>query len=292
MADQEILFRFRSKEYTRDDLDYIREVIAQNYDLGRLHISRILARSWNWRQHNGKFRNFVVRDTLLRMEEAGLIELPPRRTHKYNKHRANKPPQVPLFDNTPLEGSVKDFPGLCVQQAAGHSKTVWKYLLHRYHYLGCPRPVGAHLCQVATLGEQVVGCLAWASAAWKIAPRDRFIGWDEDTKRRNLHLVVSNLRFLIPPWIKIEHLASKLLSLGLKELGSEWQRLYGHPLHLAETFVDVSRFQGTTYKAANWIYLGQTKGSAKKGNSYHFHGSRKAIYVYPLHSRFRRYLLS
>jgi hypothetical protein len=290
MADQDILFRFRSREYTQDDLDYIRKVIAQNYDLGRAHISRFLAQSWSWRQANGKFQNFAVRDTLLRMEEAGLIELPPPKSR--NNNRANSPSRVPLFDNTPLEGTVKDFPGLCVQQATGYSKVVWKYLLHRYHYLGSPRLVGAHLCQVAMLGEQVVGCLAWANAAWKIAPRDRFIGWDEETRRRNLSSVVSNVRFLIPPWIKIQHLASRLLSLGLKELVPEWQRLYGHPVHLAETFVDVSRFQGTTYKAANWTYLGQTKGSAKKANSYHFHGSKKAIYVYPLHPRFRRYLLA
>ena len=290
MADQDIIFKFRSKEYTQKDLDYIHQVIAQNFEQGRVYISRVLAQNWDWRQPNGKIKDFAVRDTLLRMEEAGLIKLPPPKIH--NNNNAQKPLQVPLFDNTPLEGSIKDFPGLSVHQATGNSKIIWKYLLHRYHYLGYPRVVGAHLCQVAMLGEQVVGCLAWASPAWKIAPRDQFVGWDENTRRRNLYLVVSNVRFLIPPWIKIKHLASKLLSLSIKSLGPEWQRLYGHPVHLAETFVDVSRFSGTTYKAANWIYLGQTKGSAKKGNSYNFHGAKKAIYVYPLHNKFRRWLNS
>ncbi len=290
MAAQDIIYKFRSREYTQADLNSISQVIAQNFDQGRVYISRILARDWDWRQANGKFKEFAVRDTLLRMEEAGLIELPPPKTR--NNNRANKPLQALLFDNTPREGMVKDYPEVFVHQATGYNKAIWKYLLQRHHYLGCPRVVGAHLCQVATMGEQVVACLAWASAAWKIAPRDQFIGWDEDIKRRNLHLVVSNVRFLIPPWIRIKHLASKVLALSLKGLGPEWERLYGHPVHLAETFVDVSRFQGTTYKAANWSYLGQTRGSAKKGNSYRFHGVKKAIYAYPLHSRFRRYLLS
>ncbi len=290
MADQDIIFRFRSREYTSIDLDNIRQVIGQNFDQGRTYISCVLSRKWDWRQANGKFKEFAVRDTLLRMEEAGLIELPPPRTR--NNNRANKPLQALLFDKTPREGLVKDYSEVYVHQAVGYHKAIWKYLLQRHHYLGCPRVVGAHLCQVATMGEQVVACLAWASPAWKIAPRDSFIGWDENVKRRNLHLVVSNVRFLIPPWIRIKHLASKVLSLSLKDLGPEWERLYGHPVHLAETFVDVSRFQGTTYKAANWIYLGQTKGSAKKGNSYRFHGVSKAIYVYPLRSRFRRHLLS
>ena len=290
MAARDIIFRFRSREYTQDDLACIRQVIANNFDHGRVHISRLLATAWDWRQANGKIKDFAVRDTLLRMEEAGLITLPPPKTR--NDNRAKKPLRTPLFDNTPLAGSIADYPGLRVCQAEGWSKVVCKYFLARYHYLGCPRVVGAHLCQVAMLGEQIVACLAWGSAAWKIAPRDFFIGWDEQTKRNNLHLVVSNVRFLIPPWIRIKCLASKLFSLCLRELSAQWEQLYGHPVYLAETFVDVSRFQGTTYKAANWIYLGQTKGSAKRGNSYHFHGVAKAIYVYPLHSRFRRRLAS
>ncbi len=210
MSEQEIIFRFRSREYTTDDLGDIRRVIAQNFDQGRTYISCVLARKLDWRQPNGKFKEFAVRDTLLRMEESGLIELPPRKIYN-NRNKAYKPVQAPLFNKTPLEGIVKDYPEVCVFQATGCYRAIWKYLLWRYHYLGVPRVVGAHLCQVATMGEQVVACLAWASAAWKIAPRDQFIGWDEDIKRRNLHLVVSNVRFLIPPWIRIKHLASRAL---------------------------------------------------------------------------------
>ncbi len=138
---------------------------------------------------------------------------------------------------------------------------------------------------------QVVACLSWASAAWKIKARDQFIGWEEPAKRRNLHLIANNTRFLIPDWVRVKHLASRVLSLSLKRLSADWQKIYGHPIYLAETFVDISRFQGTCYKAANWLCVGQTKGSAKKGNTYLYHGQPKAIYLYPLHPHFRRYLL-
>ena len=111
----------------------------------------------------------AVRDTLLRMEEAGLIELPPRKIYNH-KNKANKPIQAPLFDKTPREGLVKDYPEVCVQQAHGYYKSIWKYLLWRHHYLGLPKVVGAHLCQVATIDDQVVACLAWASAAACASP--------------------------------------------------------------------------------------------------------------------------
>ena len=290
MAEQKIIFKFRSREYSENDLKAIRQVISENFHLGRTQISCILARAWEWKQPNGKYKEFAVRDTLLRMQEAGLIELPP--LLKRNNNKAKKPLQAPLFDQTPHTGFVKDLPGIEVQRVSGYTKLVWEYLLQRYHYLGCPKVVGEYLCQAAMLGDQVIACLTWGSPAWKIAPRDQFIGWDEDTKRKNLHLVTSNVRFLIPPWIQVKYLASKVLALSLKSLGQDWEKLYGHPVYLAESFVDISRFQGTTYKAANWIYLGQTKGSAKRGNSYSFHGLKKAIYVYPLHAKFRRWLLS
>jgi hypothetical protein len=133
--------------------------------------------------------------------------------------------------------------------------------------------------------------LAWASAAWKVKDRDQFIGWDATTKGKNLHLIANNTRFLIPPWVKIKYLASKLLSLSVKTLSDDWQQTYSHPVYLAETFVDTARFKGICYRAANWIKVGQTKGNAKKGNDYLYHGQPKAIYLYPLHPHFRSYLL-
>jgi hypothetical protein len=164
-------------------------------------------------------------------------------------------------------------------------------LIHHYHYLGLPKLVGEHLKYLAYIDGQVVACLSFASAAWKVKHRDQFIGWEEPTKRKNLHLITNNTRLLIPSWIRVKCLASKVLSLTLRRLSRDWQQRYAHRVYLAETFVDISRFKGTCYRAANWQCVGQTKGSAKKGNEYRYHGQPKAIYLYPLHRHFRRYLV-
>ena len=131
-----------------------------------------------------------------------------------------------------------------MQLTLRNERDLWDYLVHHYHYLGQPRLVGEHLRYLAFLKGQVVACLGWASAAFKVQPRDRFIGWDIATRRKNLCFVANNVRFLILPWVHIPHLASKVLALSLRRLSRDWQTLYAHPLYLAETFVDRSRFRG------------------------------------------------
>jgi hypothetical protein len=224
------------------------------------------------------------------MEEQGLIELPKRLRPKNNLKKKSLE-QVPLFLNKPLSGSAGEYDRPCIELVQSESNYLWNYLVHHHHYLGLPKLVGENLRYLVTINGQVVACLSWASAAWKIKARDRFIGWDEETKRNNLHLIANNTRFLIPDWIKVKHLASRVLALNLRRLSEDWQKTYGHPVYLAETFVDISRFEGTCYRAANWIFVGQTKGSAKKGNAYLYHGQPKAICLYPLHRHFRRHLL-
>lgn len=286
-----IVFRYRSRELTTWDIEFIRGTITQHYDRGRSHISRMLCKSWQWRQPNGKLKEYAARDLLLRLEEKGFIKLPPRLAQK-NNAKAKSFNQIPLFVKNSLAGSVGEYPGFFLRPAGPQDNYLWNYLVHHYHYLGLQKLVGEHFRYLAFLNGQVVGCLAWASAAWKVKDRDQFIGWDETSKRKNLHLIANNTRFLILPWINVKYLASKVLSLSLKRLSHDWQKTYGHPICLAETFVDTARFKGTCYQASNWQYVGQTKGSAKKGNQYLYHGQPKAIYLYPLHRHFRRHLTS
>jgi hypothetical protein len=250
----------------------------------------MLCEAWKWVQPNGKLKEYAARDLLLRLEEQGLVELPPRLRPK-NNLKEKSFAQVPLFLHEPMEGSAGEHDVPTIEVVHSEKSYLWDYLVHHHHYLGLPKLVGEHLKYLVTINDQVVACLSWASAAWKVKARDQFIGWDELTKRRNLHLIANNTRFLIPDWVRVKHLASKVLALSLRRLNADWQRIYGHPIHLAETFVDISRFSGTCYRAANWLCVGQSKGSAKKGNSYLYHGQPKAIYLYPLHPHFRRYLL-
>ena len=160
--------------------------------------------------------------------------------------------------------------------------SLWKELMNKYHYLGYKRMPGKNIHYVATLRDRWVALLGWGSAALKCKVRDDFIGWDEKKKLERLFLLANNVRFLIFPWINIKNLASKILSLNLKRLSNDFKLLYGHPVVLVETFVDLSRYKGTCYRAANWIYLGKTKGFSKRNRHYYPNNHPKGVFVYPL----------
>jgi len=285
-----VVFRYRARQLDNEDILFIRALISEHFQRGRSYISQALCKAWQWVQPNGKLKECAARDLLLRLEEQGFIKLPARLRPKNNLKKKSFD-QVPLFVKEPIIGSVGDCDQLCVELVDSQDGYLWDYLVHHYHYLGLPKLVGEHLRYLVYINGQAAACLSWASAAWKVKVRDRFIGWDEETKRKNLHLVANNTRFLIPDWIKVKHLASKVLALNLRRLSADWQKAYGHPVYLAETFVDVSRFKGVCYRAANWIFVGQTSGSAKKGNAYLYHGQPKVICLYPLQRYFRRRLL-
>ena len=287
---QTVVFRYRSRQLDHDDIRFIQALISKHCKRGRSYISRLLCEAWQWVQPNGKLKEYAARDLLLRLEEQGFVNLPKRLRPK-NNLKAKALDQVPLFLKKPLGGSAGQYDRPCIELVQAHSSYLWDYLVHHHHYLGLPKLVGEHLRYLVYLNGQVAACLSWASAAWKVKARDQFIGWNEESKRKNLHLIANNTRFLIPDWIRVKHLASRVLALNLRRLSADWQRIYGHPLYLAETFVDISRFEGTCYRAANWVFVGQTKGSAKKGNTYLYHGQPKAICLYPLHRHFRRFLL-
>jgi len=158
----------------------------------------------------------------------------------------------------------------------------WRALLAQHHYLGFRNTVGEAIGYVATLGDAWVALLAWAAAALKCRPRDAWIGWDEALKARRLHLVANNLRFLILPGVQIPNLASKVLALTCRRLSADWQRRYGHPLLLAETFVDPARFRGTCYRAAGWVPVGATRGFGRTRGGYVAHGRPKVVFLRPL----------
>ena len=285
-----VVFRYRGRHLTNDDIVFINDLIKRDFGRGRTYISKQLCLAWQWLQPNGKLKEYAARDLLLRLEENGFLQLPERKRSKDGLRTAKRYDQIPLISTKPMGGTIGDYPPPVIQALKASECYLWDYLIHHYHYLGLPTLVGEHLKQIVTIDGQVVACLGWASAAWKIRDRDEYIGWDPSTRERNLRFLVNNARFLIPDWVNIRYLASKVLSMSLAVLDGHWQARYGHGLMLAETFVDISRYAGTCYRAANWIHIGQTSGSAKKGNVYSYHGQPKAIYVYPLKRNFRRLL--
>jgi len=184
----------------------------------------------------------------------------------------------------------EDFSDLVVRPITSEEKSRWIDLMDTHHYLGFRQLVGTYICYVAELHGKWVALLGWSWAAMKCGVRDRWIGWDETLKWKRLKHVLNNTRFLILPDLRIKNLASKILSLNLKRLSSDWEKAFGHPVVLAETFVDPSRFQGTCYKAQGWMDLGMTRGFGKKGGSYIQHDCPKKIFVFPLHRKAREIL--
>jgi hypothetical protein len=164
--------------------------------------------------------------------------------------------------------------------------STFKQLIERWHYLGYRIHFGAHmnyLVESQRLPGQFLACLQFSSPAWKMAPRDAWIGWSAEERKRNLQFIVSNSRFLIPPFVTVRGLASKILSLAAHHLSKDWEHLYGYRPLLMETLVERARFSGTCYKAANWIHLGYTQGRGRMDRDHAAHGqSVKDIYVYPL----------
>lgn len=281
--------RLRGRDITSDVLQFIQQTIAAHGHEGRSAISRILCEQWNWRQRNGGLKDMACRDLLLRLERLGLIHLPPRQSQKANYRII---PAVPAeFEEhtaPPLTGRVDAFGDLRLEMVRGSAnESLWDSLVDHYHYLGCRTIVGGYLKYLAYLDEHLVACLGWGSAAWKVGCRDRFIGWTAEQRQQRLSGLANNVRFLILPWVRLQHLASKTLALSARRLAVDWQTMFAEELCLLETFVDRSRFVGTSYKAANWLEVGQTKGSAKRGASYYRHGVAKAVFVYPLCSDFR-----
>ena len=169
-------------------------------------------------------------------------------------------------------------------------EAIFDGLVEEHHYLGYQRPVGEHLKILAYAAERPVACFAWSSSLPRLRLRDSFIGWSPSVRARNVQLIAYNNRFLILPWLRIRHLATHLLGRMTRELSLHWEQLYGHPIYLAETYVDRSRFAGTCYRAANWIHLGRTVGRGNHAPTTQPTRSKKDVLVLPLHKRFRALL--
>jgi SRSO17 transposase len=188
-----------------------------------------------------------------------------------------------------LCGRLKSLRPVTLELVSGSDlEPVWDYLVKQFHYLGYQKLFGHRLKYLALIGNHPVAALSWSAAALKIGVRDRFIGWSEEQRKTYLDRIANNSRFLIFPWVRVPHLASHVVSLNIRRLRRDWEQQFHHPLWLLETFVDPSRFKGTSYKAANWKWIGHTQGYGKEGHGYVHHGSMKEVYVYVLDPRFRK----
>lgn len=192
------------------------------------------------------------------------------------------------FDKTPLSGIISDYEVEIKLHKVDETKyeSLWDEIVNTYHYLGYRSVIGGRVKYIITLGNQIVGAISFCSAAYHLGPRDEYIGWDKETKTNNLPHLVCNNRFLILPWIRIYNLASRILTISLKRMCEDWEKQYEVVPYMVETYVDNTRYEGTCYKASNWIYLGQTKGYGKVGEGFEYHGQQKDIYITIIDKRF------
>jgi hypothetical protein len=286
--------KYRGRVLTGPEVAFIRELIARNPGASRWKLSRLLCQAWGWAQPNGAPCDILSRGLLLALHRAGHIQLPPpRRKGVLNNLIRRVRPAPVLVDTMPLECALAELQPLEFVQVRRRSwEPVFDGLIEQYHYLGYTRPVGEHLKYLVLQARTArpVACLAFSSAPRHLGPRDRFIGWSMEARRKNLRLVAYNPRYLIVPWVKVPHLASHVLSRMARMLPREWQCVYGHPVHFLETFVDPGRFRGTCYRAANWVFLGGTTGRGKDDLTHRPNRPIKDVWGYPLHKRFRELL--
>lgn len=272
----------RGRQFNYSDIEMIKETISEHPSLNRRQLSLSIAERLNWRQPNGNLKDRAVRDVLLRLNDKGVIGLPQPRYELTTQTAGVKPIHFPE-PSIELMGRIDDF-STPVFDVAEHlpKRQLWNYLIDKYHYKGCRIIVGRHLKYLLYLNGQLIGCFAFGDAVLQLTARDQWIGWNQPQRAANLSMVINNVRFLILPWVKIRNLASKLLSLSAKVVPHDWERYFSCRPVLIETFVDKERFTGASYKAANWIHLGQTRGKGRSGPNYYYHGKIKDIYVYPL----------
>jgi len=283
--------RYRGRVVSAADIEQIRRLIAENPTASRRALSQQLCEAWNWVQPNGALRDMVCRGLMLELHRAGLIELPPQRRRPRNPLAERQRPEPVSIDPTPLHARLGEIQPLALRLVRRTAEEpLFNGLIERYHYLGYTQPVGEHLKYLVYGRGRPLACLAWSSAPRHLGPRDRFIGWSAAARRHNIHLVAYNPRFLVLPWIEVPHLASHVLGRMARQLSADWERLYGHPIYLVETFVDPARFRGTCYRAANWIVLGRTTGRGKDAPTKRPNRSIKEVWGYPLSKRFRELL--
>ncbi len=280
------------------ELNWIRHLIAANPQWGRCQLSVHIAQRWNWRNGVGQLKDIAARSLLLKLERRGLLVLPPRKRPGSGNHKAyhaqpGLEPQLDLFSQVPIANPLGELLPLQVVLVDSSSKRrLFGHLLQQYHYLGFARPIGENVPYlVETRGGRLLACALFAAAAWKCAPRDRFIGWSAQARQDHLQSLGNNTRLLVLPWIQVSNLSSHLLGTLTQRVSADWQRKYGHPIYMLETFVEQERFSGASYRAANWIYVGQTQGRGRQGPDPRIRStSIKDVYLFPLHPRFRESL--
>lgn len=276
--------RVQGRVVRPDEVVWLREAIAAHPGWSRKDLAREVCRAWEWKDGQGRLKDFAARSLLLKLEGQGAIRLPPLRyVRKRRWSWAGNESTEPTMPAT-ITSALGVLRPLSIEpvEADRAEYRCWRVYLERYHYLGL-RIVGENVGYLVRDAQgRDVACLLFGAAAWRCAPRDRHLGWDSAARAAGLSQMANNTRFLVLPWIRVAHLASHVLGVVARRIDADWRAKYGHGLRWLETFVERGRFAGTCYRAANWTCVGQTTGRSRQDRDHDRTVPIKDIYIYPL----------
>jgi hypothetical protein len=278
----------RGRYFSQKDIKIIKSIVKKYFKEGRVKASVEICNELDWKQPNGWLKDRACRDVLLSLEKKGYLTLPPRKTSgiqerkkSYNNSYAKD------LDITPIENI--NFSTLKLHLVKGtFREPFWNWLVKEYHYLSFNIFVGRSLKYLITSDHRVIGAIGWCDPAWNVSSRDLLLNSFGVDKIQIRYNGINNGRYLILPWVRVPNLASHVLSLAIKHVVNDWSTYYSITPFYLETFVDPSKYMGTCYKASNWIYLGDTKGYLKKGQSHHNSQEPKMFFIYPIKISLRK----
>lgn len=276
---------FSSRTFSPEDIEVIIWTRKRYPALSRSELAGTVCEILNWNTPAGRAKIIQCKEFLNILEAEGILKLPLIQISRQNKCRVHIPDIK--FNTEEITGEIKEYnPVYLVIARPGDNLKRWRSYVNQYHMLGDKWVFGSRLQYFIKSADKELGCIQFSASSWALEERDQWIGWNIEDRKQRLHLILNNSRYLIFPWVHIKNLASKALSLAIKQIQSDWLREYCYAPVLLETFVDPDHFKGTCYKAANWLYLGETKGTGrtrKKGAII----SKKLIFMYPLQTDFK-----
>jgi hypothetical protein len=280
---------FSGRTFSSEDIELIKWARKTYSKLPRYEFAGTVCELLGWNTPAGRAKWQPCLEFLKILEAEGIIQLPAVKTALQNKSSVHIPALE--FNTNDINGEITEYEPIRLTIAQlGQELKRWRAYVNQYHMLGDKTVFGSRLQYFVKSGDTELGCLQFSASSWALEVRENWIGWTVSDRKTRLNLIVNNSRFLIFPWVHIRNLASKALSLAARQIQMDWLREYCYAPVLLETFVDLEHFKGTCYKAANWIYLGETKGRGRMDRHTERALSKKAIFMYPLQDDFKAVL--
>ena len=282
---------FSGKAISLEDIETIKYLRKRFPQLSRNEYAATVCEALEWVTPAGKPKTAPCLTMLVQLESEGILQLPDLQQQKRRTPKAAWQEHNDKLLHQEITGNARDYESITLTIARlGEDLKRWRIYVNRYHMLGDKTVFGSRLQYFIKSNDMELGCLQFSASAWALQERDRWIGWNVEDRKNRLHLIVNNSRYLIFPWVHVKNLASRVLGLAARQIQEDWLREYCYAPVLLETFVDLEHFKGTCYKAANWLYLGETQGRGRMDRYSEYALSRKAIFMYPLQKDFKECL--